>query len=159
MPSPSKLDELRRIIDNTVKDYGWFVQAVLPSSEDPSFAYSIGLLENFQHPELIMVGFDPKLCQTLINTVGEMVRSGSKFSDGDRVQEVIQGFPVAIREIPGPVARKWARGAANRSSGRNLELLQIFLPDVDGKFPWEDGCNQQYVNVQGKLLGLTSTLH
>ena len=153
MPSQAKMDEIRRFIDRAVKEHGWYVQSVLPGPQgDPSFSYTIGMTETFGHPELLMIGFPPDLMHQLLNGVGKLDRAGERFGEWDQSDKVVEGFPVYFRAVPLPQARKWARGASERYRPRSFGLLQVFLPDRNGKFPWDEGCDPTYLRLQGKLL-------
>lgn len=156
MPKKKSLTEIRTRLDKNVLEFGWSVQAVLPGEtpSDPSFAYTIGFAETFGHPEIMMVGFDPQLMMQLLNGIGELIRSGVRVGDWDSSDNVITGYPVWFRQVSDEVARSWARGASERCrvNGAPFSLLQMFLPDAKGLFPWEAGCSAVYLNNQGQLL-------
>jgi hypothetical protein len=148
------MDSVRWFIDQCVtREPGWFVQSVLGDKGTPTYAYTIGLEERFGAAEALMVGFDPALMHGLLNGVAKLVRSGERFEDWSRSGRVIANFDVVFREIPLPAAREWARGASERYRPGGFRLLQVFLPDANGKFPWDDGVDGEYRRLQGVLLG------
>jgi hypothetical protein len=59
-----------------VADYGWHVVRVLEKSETPGWAFSIGMYRNFNHPEIVVFGLDGDLLHSVINSIGEGVRTG-----------------------------------------------------------------------------------
>lgn len=156
MVSQATMDSIRAKISANIAEHGWHVTAV---GEDhrggmPTFAYSVGMTETLRHPELLMIGMDPSLAQRLINDVGRLIRAGEKFGDWDRSDRVIKGFPVVFRLVPKETARDWARGASERYRMRGgFELLQAFLPDAVGTFPWDADHDPKWAKGQGRLLG------
>lgn len=146
------MDEIRRRMDAVISETGWWVQAVLPGPDNPFFAYSIGMTESFGHPEFLMLGFSPELMHTLINGIGELVRQGARFGDRDTSDKVIRGFPVVFREPEDSAAAEFALAAVSRYGQGRFRLLQCFLPDASGLFPWDEGCDPSYARHQGILL-------
>ena len=61
-----------------ISDYGWHVMQVRNREEEtgPTFSYSTGLWENFNHPEIIIFGLSGELEHSIINNIGEGVKSG-----------------------------------------------------------------------------------
>lgn len=149
------MDEIQKRIDGNIKRFGWHVQAVMPGPEDVglrTFAYTVGMPKTLKHAELMMIGFRPELMQSLLNVAGEQIKEGVRFGDWTSSDKVIQGFPVWFREVPEITARKWALLSEQRYKGPEFGLLQMFLPDVNGLFPWDPGCNPQFIETQGMFL-------
>lgn len=155
MAGRAEIERLRSRIAEVVGRHGWAVQAVLPGARPvtPSFAYTVGLAETFRHPEILMVGFEPEMMTHILNEAGERIREGMRFADWDRCDRIVRGFPVWFREIHQDEARSWAKAASERSRTRSAPfgLLQMFLPDPAGLFPWDEGCDRAYVGMQGGI--------
>ena len=65
---------------------GWFVMGVYDDDGPPGWAYSIGLQERFDHPELVLTGRACFHCAgTMINEIGARVAAGEKFVVGDHI--------------------------------------------------------------------------
>src|SRR5579864_3314037 len=92
---------LRQLIEETrriVKSQGYRVVTV-PADEaagEPSFCYTLGLQENYSHPEIIMFGADPSLVLMLATDVkaGEFQLTAGTFSD-----TVFKGLPAAVLAV------------------------------------------------------------
>lgn len=146
-----KGDILKRVKDSVAR-HGWHVQHVLPGEDgSPSLSYTVGLTAKGL-PELAIVGFDPNLHHRLLNDVARlMTEQGRRFVDWSESREVIQGYPVVFRSVPSP--ERVALFAVNLFPDANLFLLQIVLPDAAGLYPWDAGCDPQYVRLQAALIG------
>ena len=157
MPTSEQLAAFQRNLYEQINaciqgEPGWWVQGVLPSEDEVGFCYTIGLQENFGSPELLMMGFDPRLMHNLVNGTASLVKEGTRVEDWSRSDKVIANYDVAMREVPLIEAQEWARMASTRADPHAFQLLQVFLPDPEGLFPWEDGVLPKYREVQGHLM-------
>jgi len=127
---------------------------------DPSFAYTVGMTESLHHPELLMIGFQPGMMMKLMNDVGALIRGGQRFEDWSQSTTVIQNYPVYFRAVPLTLARHWAKLASERYRNRgHFQLLQMFLPDAAGKFPWDPDCDPKMARGQDHLMEAMSKRH
>ena len=144
------ISEIEAMVTDAIARHGWWVQSVLPDAESPSFSYTVGLTETFRHPEILMMGHHPSLMHGLLNDIGALVRGGARFSDWGCSDKVISGFPVIFRSVPAKEGRRWSLAADRRYT--EFELLQVFLPDPNGRFPWDPACDRKNADLQGALL-------
>jgi hypothetical protein len=157
MGSQEGVTALRRNIAGLVRRFGWAVVMVGaagptdPEGEAPPFAYTVGLSER-SHPELMLMGFAPNLAQPILNAAAKRVKEGVRFCDMSADDRVVQGYSVMFRSVGADHARRWARVASERRRTGTFELLQLFVPDSRGLFPWQAGCDPEYARVQGHLL-------
>lgn len=58
--------------------HGWFLQGIeaTPGEDDGYWVYTVGLLENFGHPELVVTDIEYREGATMLNWLGEKVRAG-----------------------------------------------------------------------------------
>jgi hypothetical protein len=78
----SGLDEHETKLLETLEKWGWFVTKVGAGDVEPAFAYSMGLYENFHHPEIVVFGLNLDLMHRLINFACERIREGQKYEEG-----------------------------------------------------------------------------
>lgn len=147
-------------IAEVVREYGWYAASV--SDHDPPFLYSIGLMQTCDHPECIVFGLDEDNAHALLTHLFERIRSGQSFAKPDVYAINIGGdeHRIGIRpvhETQHPLYLGYAMGYC-RFLGRmgELEAVQVFWPDSDGKFPFDAGCGQEVYQEQPRLdLALT----
>lgn len=142
-----------RKIASLVNEHGLALQHVLPGESDaePAFTYTIGLYQNYRHPEICLVGFRPELSHTLLNLLGEAIKNGSTFREGPPYAEVIQNYPVYFltlntSQVKSTLVRAWVF-----YEGDTPPALQLFLPDKNGKFPWDEGVDPAIKRLQCRL--------
>lgn len=114
-------------------------------------AYTIGLWERFNHPEVLMCGFEPLLMQRLLNDIGARVRAGERFEPGRSYGRVIRRYDVAFRGVHPDYAADHFAGALLYYEGAAFEGVQCFLPDASGLFPWDENCDRTYATLQPVL--------
>lgn len=138
-PTPHD-DETRQILDN-IKSYGWTTVVFEPDNFGlGGFAYSLGFGCELGHPEIMVLGLQGAHAAQLIDTIGNLIKSGRTFSDGETVNDVMSGFPMGFRSVP-TAYHRFASKAEWLHQGSELRLLQCFWPDANRSFPWDDGCD------------------
>lgn len=80
-----KLDQYDAWLRETIRRYGWALQAVLAGEDSPPFVYTVGL-SGFGHPELILFNTNQATAASVLNDLGELVRAGHELASGQRVR-------------------------------------------------------------------------
>ncbi|MEP7201670.1 MAG: DUF4262 domain-containing protein [Ilumatobacteraceae bacterium] len=109
---------------------GWSVAAV---EEDPPWSYSIGVLEKFAHPELVVMDMEIQAAGSLINYVGSQVRDGGGFLDHDALRaEGIRLVDVHERHMRSRLFKSWTRYYGEQpQAGDFVQILpppELFCP-------------------------------
>jgi len=139
-------------IDSVVGEHGWAVVGGELGDDDPIFASSVGFTESFDHPEIIIIGFEPAVMGALINNVGKLVSRGARLADGCEADRIISGGRVAFREIRQEVHEPHTLLLRKRYGRGRYKVLQMFLPDDAGRFPWDEGCDPDMSEFQNGLI-------
>jgi len=137
-----------RIID----EYGWHVMNVAPKvGEDGDlWSYSTGLFYHYKHPEIVIFNEDSELRHNMINLIGERVDGGEKFEPGHLYADIIADYYVQFRPMHPTHYWDWLNFACwfYDNDENSFPVLQCFYPDMQGKFPWEPGCEQWAIDQQ-----------
>jgi len=129
-------------IANNVLDHGWHVQGVRADSQTPGWAYSIGMWHTLRSPDLAVFGIPPADAALIINQLGTEVRNGHPLRPGEPRQTLFNSHPVRLN----PMRESWS--PALFGAGMDfyrmpfLPGLQVFWPDRQGRFPWDDGVDE-----------------
>lgn len=147
-------DGYEDVIRRHVADVGWAVTAVeAGDAGEPAFAYTTGLFRSAQHPELIVLGLPCETMGAVLNTCGELAKPlGGRLPLGERVDGVLDGFPVKLREVR---ARDSYRAHVGYSlwfhDGYDFPLWQVLWPDRNGVFPDEPDVDPRVEALQPRL--------
>ncbi len=126
----------QKAIDD-IREYGLHIISVAEDEAGPGFAYSIGLFENYAHPEVIIIGLRQSLAHTLLNNMASDIKAGKTFTAGDFHEGVLDDFLCYFGEVPRKHFHDYVGWARWFYEGDNFPLLQCVYPTVAGKFPWE----------------------
>jgi hypothetical protein len=132
-------DEIEKKLVSDVEGYGWHVIRIADDDEGPGFAYSIGLFKSFGHPEIIVFGLDGMLMHRMINLIGEEIRQGRRFADGDAASGILEGYDVRFREVACRHYHEHCGYARWFYQGDDFPVLQCLWPDKKGRFPTDTG--------------------
>lgn len=144
------IDQTEARIAETIRRSGWAIQYVggdtcsrpgcdCPPSEQPPFAYTIGLF-GLGHPELLMLGVDPATAAGVLNTLGQQIREGDTVMPGLII--AFEEWPHRVIPEPVPNAGEIVLGANSfyqRPPEHSVPVLQLTYDDTEGRFPWDKG--------------------
>ena len=139
---------LRESLDEAIERFGWAAIGVMPTFEEPCmpFTYTVGLYNFDKHPELIVVGLHPEQAHGMLWGLYERVRKGERFEAGQRDSHVIQNHDVIFQAMPPSGAP--LHQAREYFEVDELPALQVVWPDTNGRFPFEEDFEQEFVGRQ-----------
>lgn len=121
-------DDVARFIELSILTHGWFVQGIVPGGEDPpespTWAYTIGLTEGFDLPELIVVDTEFAEASSFLNLCGELLTSGVPFDELIDLGMLVR--PVAETHLNGELFYQWANYYGQ--SGAAARFVQLVQP-------------------------------
>jgi hypothetical protein len=133
------MDEADLRVRSDIQTYGWHVAKIAGDDRAPPWAFTIGLEHSFEHPEVLVVGMELELLHALLNHVGEQVKRGRRFEDGERADGVLENRPPEFRTVAARWHGAFVGNAAWFYRERSFRVLQCFWPDSEGRLPWEPG--------------------
>jgi hypothetical protein len=93
--------------------------------------YTVGLVEHFDHPELVVAGLDLGHAAHVVNDLGDLIRKGARFEVGQPGIEVpgarVSFSSVHPVHIAGGLMNLWSAHAERREHPRDLVVLQALL--------------------------------
>ena len=138
-------EDIKQRMESDIGGCGWSVIAT--ENDERSFAYTIGLSQ-FDHPEIIILGFEPFMACQVLNIIGDRIKKGESFvlPEDANVADVITKLPVKFKPAPDYIHDDYTFQARNRFPGCNV--IQVILPGKNGKFPGDVGCHPQLNELQ-----------
>jgi Domain of unknown function (DUF4262) len=136
-------------IDRSVVEHGWHAIAI--DDREPPFLYTCGLITQFQQPELVILGLTRKMAYSVVASIVEVIRNGTRLDAGSRVD--LDGLVIAIGPFH-PSQHELYLGYAMAHARRHatrLRALQVFWPDNDGRFPFDLTCDAEVRALQPRL--------
>jgi len=137
-----------RAIRNDIASRGFHLGLVPALGETPGWAFSIGLREYLNHPDLICFGLDVAFVGGIVQSMAHQVSRGQIYSADEPVDGIISDHEIFLRSVD----RKWTTpflGNACFYYGReDITALQIFWPDEKSRFPWHKSFNSAWRDSQ-----------
>jgi hypothetical protein len=134
-----------------VKAYGWHVLNVFSNEGRPNFSYSVGMQTTLGHPDLAVFGLSLEVGQSLINLVGDAIRSGLWLTDGARSSDFLQAYDCLFRAVPPYLHPEYFGWGLWFYGDEEFSVLQLIYPDRFGQWPWEEGVDQAFRDAQPVL--------
>jgi hypothetical protein len=134
-----------------VAEYGWHVIKIIDQPDTPGWAYSVGLFQNFKHPEIIVFGLNSDLMHSIINTIGDRVRSGSTFEIDNKYPDLIDTYLCTFKGVAPLWHDFFLAFASEFYNGADYLVRQCFWPDFDSRFPWESNFSEDLISAQPLL--------
>lgn len=125
---------------NQAELYGWSCIHVLPGI-GAGFTYSLGFNKNWRHPDFIFFGLRPEVAQQLIGDLYSQVIAGRRYETPSIVNDLIRDYNAFMIEVTPTNVTEYARALAIDPAD-SPPLIQVVLPDVEGRFPWSPGYAQ-----------------
>jgi hypothetical protein len=129
------------LLDQTharIAEHGFTMMMV--GDDRSSWAYSIGLLENFGHPELVVTGLDATSASAVITGLAERIRDGERFTAASP-DTTYMGWPVRFGEVHQSQWRHgrfamWCAYYGHRGElPANPDAVQLLWANDDDVFP------------------------
>lgn len=132
-----------------IEEHGFtFVGVFDPDGENPPFAYSIGLTQ-FAWPEIIFVGkMRPDFIEIILTDLIQKWRREGTYQLGDNdgiiVFTDLSEHPVRVIEVSAQhVLDEYAHQVKRYFKPEQVRFVQVLLPDKAGKFPGEEGYDDE----------------
>jgi hypothetical protein len=144
----------QRVIDD-IDAYGWHVICIPADQVGPGFAYSIGLMKTFDHPEVIIFGLNSQVMHGILNNMVAEMRRGGSFREDHSYSGLLENYACAFRPVCSEQLPEyfgyaiWYSRYIRAVSG--LEAMQCFWPDKAGRFPWKSECVEAVRQLQPLL--------
>lgn len=114
---------------------------------EPTFSYTIGNTAKGL-PELLIFGLHPEEARGVLNMFGRMMRTRAEaFGNMERVSLGEGALPVLMVETDERGTDEYARQARVYFGDQDVSVVQVVIPDRQGRFPGQPGCEEPYASI------------
>lgn len=152
----TKLTRSDKKLLSDINTHGWHVLKIMGDDNGPGFCYSVGLFKTFKHPEILIIGLKLDLAHTLINNIGEDIRTGKNFLSGQFYKDILDGYECLMLDVNKDYYDQYFGYAKWYYKNNDFPVLQCIYPTVKGVFPWDKFWPNEIKNLQ-PVLGQLST--
>lgn len=144
-------DDLLNDTKLNIEKFGLQVIMVGSTSYCPSFAYSIGLTQTYNHPEIICFGLPNDLGHVIINDIAEIIKSGERFEVGKISTKIFKDSKAAFINVDKKNIDDYFGAALNYYGDKDFDALQVVWTDRNDKLPWEENFEEEFLYKQPLL--------
>jgi len=134
-----------------IDKFGFTVLMLGATDYLPSFAYTVGLWKNFKHPEIIAFGLSVENLQTLLNSVGELVKEGKVMEQNKPYEEFLRNGKTEFLKVDERNISDYFGYAMELYNYEKFPALQLVWTDRNNKFPWEADFEEEFLYRQPLL--------
>ena len=144
-------DDLLNDTKLNIEKFGLQVIMVGSTSYCPSFAYSIGLTETYNHPEIICFALPNNLGHAIINDIAEIIKKGETIDTGKTYTEIFKDSRAAFLKVDKRNIDDYFGAALNYYGGKSFDALQVVWTDRNDKLPWDNNFEEEFLYKQPLL--------
>ena len=136
-------------VTTDIQNDGFSVTTVVGGDNEPTFVYSIGARLK-KGAEVLIEGVEHRYAhQILFELISKSLAQRIPLNDSCLIYNLLpEGLPVALIKCDKPSAWSRTAMAARYFDVDDYEVSQLVIPDHNGLFPWDKGCEKQTRQLQ-----------
>lgn len=138
-------------IISDIEKYGFHIGIIESDGYLPAFAYTIGLYETYEHPEIVCIGLEPELLGEVLNNAGYLIEKGYNLETGCAYADFLEDFDVEFIKVSKEYYSDYFGYARWYYEEWDFPVLQLVWPDDNGVLPWKEGFDPDLKFVQPLL--------
>ncbi|MEV5079736.1 DUF4262 domain-containing protein [Streptomyces sp. NPDC056159] len=139
----------------SVSEFGWHVMGVGAGGDAPAdWAYSIGLWHTLRSPEVCVFGLRIETMMPILNVAGGEIHNGHPLEADQVRDDILNGYPVTVRPVHPSWYRDFFGAGIDYYQAPPPPVMQLFWPDKEGRFPWDDQA-EEYCRASQPLLWIS----
>lgn len=123
-------------IKKDIAAYGCSIIALEATDYLPAVAHTIGLWEQYQHPEIILFGLTPGMMQQVLNEATELIRSGKTIAVDQIYTDFFENGHTACISVAAENIADYFGYAIAYYKGADFPAVQLVWTDAQYRFPW-----------------------
>jgi hypothetical protein len=129
------IDDDKLIAD--IEEFGWSVLLIEATDYLPSFAYTVGLWKNYNHPEIISFGLSAQTLHAILNIAGETVKSGQALMTETNYSDFFETGSAQFVGVDQRNIQDYFGYAIWFNDQEEFPAVQLVWTDRKDKFPWD----------------------
>lgn len=122
-----------------------------PAGELPPFAYSVGIVQSADAPEVIVIGLKQPMAHFVVNEYNQRVRAGERFVPGELYQDFLGGHDVRFERVSAHHFDEYFGWGRDHYGHPDYRALQLVYPTTDGIWPDEPDASDWFKERQTLL--------
>ncbi len=134
-----------------IEKFGWTVSLFDSTEYLPSFAYTVGLWKNYNHPEIISFGLTTRTLHLILNVAGEIVKAGQRIEVDKNYDDFFENSDTQFLKVDSRNISDYFGFAINYYQTTDFPAMQLVWTDRKNKFPWDKDYEEEFEHRQPLL--------
>ncbi len=131
-------------IISEVNTHGYSVIISETSKYLPPVAFTVGLQQKYNHPEIIIFGLPAHNMKSILADVTDMVKTGIKIQLSTCYNDFFDNGSAEFLELAEENINDYFIEIPELQNGKKRAALQLVWTDSKNKFPWEEGFDPEF---------------
>ncbi len=127
-----------------IEKFGWTVILLEATDYLPSFAYTVGLWKNYNHPEIISFGLTANTLHLILNDAGEIAKAGQTIEVGKKYDDFFENSETQFLNVDTRNISDYFGQAINYYKTTDFPAIQLIWTDRNNKFPWDTDYEEEF---------------
>lgn len=146
------IDNIDKNIISNVQEHGFYVLHFYEEEDFPAYAHTIGLYENYNHPELVMFGLPEETMHILLSDASDRVKNGTQIEPEGLYDDFVKGYKVTFKHANLDEYKGFFGYGVDFYEGHEFPVLQLVWPDQEHRFPWDEKFDPKMKPMQPLLI-------
>jgi hypothetical protein len=113
--------------------------------DTPGWSYTVGLWHKYQLPEVILIGLDYKLAQTILNNLHISIRDENRtYADGTAAADILDGYVCFFKSVDRSSYGDWFAADRWFYDSTDFPAVQLLWPNTSNVYPWESDADNYF---------------
>ena len=137
--------EAKKAIKENIETFGCHLALLEPDNYLSGFAYTIGIYEKFNHPEIICFGLNNNVMGAMLNHACNLIKEGEIFETNKLYDGFLKDYKIQFIEVKKEFYADYVGYAGwYYENSFDFPLLQIIWSDKQEKYPWDSDFNSDW---------------
>ena len=131
-------------INKEITQFGISVIALDATDYLASYAHSIGLWQQYQHPEIIIFGLPATMMQSILNEIAAIIKSGKTIELNKEYDDFFENGKSIFVAVDNRNKADYFGYAIDFYKQVSFDAIELIWTDRNYKFPWEQGFEEEF---------------
>lgn len=131
-------------IQNNIDEFGCELIEIEGNDYFPSYIYTIGLFQQFNHPEIVCFGLSSETMIALLNQIRENVEEDKITYEANELYQgfLPKGYPISFLQVDSVFLKEYFEIATDFYKSKDVPFLELIWPDQSKLFPFQKGFDE-----------------
>ena len=138
-------NDINSNIQSTIDEFGCDIIEVEGNNYFPSYIYTVGLFQQFNHPEIVCFGLSSETMIALINQIRENIEEDRAMYEVNKQYYgfLPQEYPISFLKVQSLFYMEYFEIAVGFYNSKDFPFIELIWPDSSKLFPYQNGFDEK----------------